>query len=142
MKKFYTGFLKTALFLNVFIGFASKLRAQEVPVTFRIVNQKNEPVGFASVDVVNRDDTTRREKRVSDSTGVLLFNLTNGKQYIVSITSVNHQPAQKGITVSSRERTFTFSLENVPKTLSTVVVTSSKPLLRQEDDKTIVDPEN
>ncbi|MFI5129615.1 MAG: outer membrane beta-barrel protein, partial [Chitinophagales bacterium] len=42
----------------------------------------------------------------------------------------------------SAQSSFTFSLEDLPKTLSGVVVTSSKPLMRQEDDKTIIDPEN
>ncbi len=60
----------------------------------------------------------------------------------VNITSINYQPIEKGITVSGSKTVFSFSAEPLGKTFETAVVTSKKPLMRQEDDKTIVDPEN
>ena len=134
--------LKKSLFFFLFIAFVSKIRAQEIPVTFKVINQKKAPVAFATVSVVNRADTLQSKKEVSDSNGVVIFNLQKGNQYTVTISSVNYQSLEKGITVSSNQNSFTFSLENLAKTLSGVVVTSSKPLMRQEDDKTIIDPEN
>ncbi len=117
-------------------------RAQETPVAFKIINPKREPVAFATVAVTSRADSTKKEQKVTDSTGQATFNLLKGTQYVVHITSVSYQPLEKGIAISDKQSSFTFSLEALPKTLSGVVVTSSKPLMRQEDDKTIIDPEN
>ena len=140
MKSFFTLLLKNALFISLFIAYTSNVRAQEIPVSFKIINSKKEPVALASVRVVNRADTLKADKQISDSSGIIAFSLVKGDQYIVTVTSVNYQSLEKGITVISNS--FMFSREDLPKTLAGVVVTSSKPLMRQEDDKTIVDPEN
>lgn len=132
---------KALLFFTVLL-FTRSLHAQEIPVNIKIMNQKKEPVGFASVSVTSRLDSTRVLKKVADSSGIAIFRLNMDGQYIVSISSVNYQSQEKGITVSPDKTTFSFSLEPWGKTLSGVVVTSQKPLIRQEDDKTIVDPEN
>src|SRR5258705_8039951 len=142
MKSCFTLSFSKALFFFLFFIFISKVRAQEIPVTFKIVNQKKDPVAFATVKVAERNDSLKAEKKVTDSTGTIIFNLQKGGQYSVSVTSVNYQSSEKGIRVTTNQNSFTLSLEPVGKTLSGVVVTSSRPLMRQEDDKTIVYPEN
>src|SRR5258706_3211872 len=139
MKRSFTLSLARALFGVLFIAFHTCVRAQEIPVTFKIVNSKKEPVVFATVNVVKRTDSLKKETKISDSGGLVSFNLAKG-QYIITVSSVNYQPLEKGITVTPVQRSFTFTLEDLPKTLSGVVVTSSRPLMRQEDDKTILDP--
>jgi hypothetical protein len=54
---------------------------------------------------------------------------------------VNYELLQKGITAKSGQQSFTFTLESVAGVMKGVTVTASKPLMRQEDDKTILDPE-
>src|SRR5439155_8995767 len=54
----------------------------------------------------------------------------------------DYRPFEKTIMIIAGQAVFTFSLESLSKTLNEVVVRSSKPLMRQEDDKTVVDPEN
>jgi iron complex outermembrane recepter protein len=122
--------------------FASALRAQDIPVSFKLLNQKREPVAFASVTVTNRLDSLQVLKSVADSTGMVVFTLSKEGQYGVAISSVNYQPLEKGISITGNQSIFTFMLEPLPKTLGGVVITSQRPLIRQEDDKTIVDPEN
>jgi hypothetical protein len=48
---------------------------------------------------------------------------------------------EKGITVGNKTA-FNFTAEPLGKTLEAAVIISKKPLMRQEDDKTIVEPEN
>src|SRR5436190_190219 len=132
---------RTAFILSFFLIFNNS-RAQESPVTFKIINQKREPVAFATIAIANRTDSTKKDQKVTDSTGLITFGLLKGNQYIVTVSSVNYQPLEKGIIVTDKQLSFTLSLEALPKTLSGVVVTSSKPLMRQEDDVTIIDPEN
>jgi hypothetical protein len=149
MKINFPPVFRRSSFTFLFFAFVAGLQAQllpsqpeEIPVTFKVFNQKREPAVFASITVLNRTDTLQVYKKVTDSSGAASFRLVKGGQYIITISSVNYQPVEKGITVSSNQNTFTFSLEPLPKTLTGVVVTSSKPLMRQEDDKTIIDPEN
>ncbi|TMI68605.1 MAG: carboxypeptidase-like regulatory domain-containing protein [Bacteroidetes bacterium] len=138
MKKKITLRLDRTAFILSFFLFLNNSRAQESPVSFKIINQKREPVAFATLIVVNRTDSTKKDQKVTDSTGLITFGLLKGNQYIVTVSSVNYQPLEKGIIVTDKQLSFTLSLEALPKTLSGVVVTSSKPLMRQEDDVTII----
>jgi Outer membrane protein beta-barrel family/TonB-dependent Receptor Plug Domain len=125
----------------VFILLYTQLQAQEADVTFKIMNQKREPVSFAYVTAINRADTLQALKKTADSLGLVVFKLSNG-QYLIKISSVNYQPVEKEITVSDNQTFFNFTIEPLPKTLGNVVVTSQKSLMKQEDDKTVIDPEN
>lgn len=91
---------------------------------------------------MNRLDSTQIEKKIADSSGVAKFTLTKNNQYSVRITSVNYQPVEKGISTSGNQTFFSFTTEALGKTLETAVVAAKKPLMKQEDDKLIVDPEN
>lgn len=115
---------------------------EEINVILKIVNEKKEPVSFASVNVINRADTTKIFKKIADSSGKAVFRLSKNSQYLVRVSCINYQPFEKGITITGNQTFFTFTAEASSKTLNAVVVTSSKPLMKQEDDKTVVDPEN
>lgn len=117
------------------------LFSQEIPVRLKIINSKNEPVPYASFVVIKRSDSTQMQKKAADSSGTVKFSLVKNAQYIVRISSTNYQPVEKGITVTSEHSFFSFVAESLSKTMKEVVVTSKAPLMRQEDDKTIVDPE-
>jgi iron complex outermembrane receptor protein len=116
--------------------------AQTIPVRITITNQKDQPVASATITVVNGNDSLQKEKKIADSLGVVSFNLKKDEQYIVQFSAVGYAPFEKGIRVSGSQNRFSFVADNLSKKLDAVVVTSKKPLMRQEDDKTIVDPEN
>ncbi|MEO5562189.1 MAG: outer membrane beta-barrel protein [Chitinophagaceae bacterium] len=141
MRKFFTLFLPVLLFLPCLLAFSS-LSAQDIDVTIKVVTQKNVPVSSTSITVTDRIDSLQKFTQVADSNGIASFRLINGHQYGVNISSVNYQPIEKGINLSGGKTHFTFVAESLSKTLGGVVVTSKRPLMRQEDDKTIVDPES
>ncbi len=116
--------------------------AQEIPVTFKINNHKKDPIAYATICITSRLDSTLQINTSSDSSGIVKLNLQKGGQYTIKISSVNYNPVEKKITTSGNHLIFNFSLEPAGKTLDAVVLTSQRPLMRQEDDKTIVDPEN
>ena len=140
-KQLFLTLRKLTLSILLF-SFLPEIHAQDIGVAIKVVNQKKEALPFASVTIVNRLDTTQISKTVADSSGIAKFSLTKTGQYIVKITSINYQSIEKGITVTNNQTSFNFTAEPVGKTLETAVVTSKKPLMRQEDDKLIVDPEN
>ncbi len=140
MKQFFTRI--PFYFILSFLFLPGILQAQEVEVTLKVINQKKDPIRFATVSVINGLDTTLSNTQSSDSNGITVFKLLKSNPYTVRITSVNYQPIEKGILVTGNSTHFSFTADPLPKTLGGVTVTSRKPLMRQEDDKTIVDPEN
>ena len=144
MKKIWlrpSGFYFFAFFL-LLILFYHKAVAQEPPLRFKIVTIKDEPLPFATVKVFSVADTINMQQKLSDSSGEASFNLPHGHVYRIEVTSVNHKPFSKTIHLNNTQTLFTLVVESQEKTLDNVVITSTRPLMRQEDDKTIIDPEN
>ena len=134
--------LRRPFLIILSFSFLSQVQAQDIPVTIKVINQKKEPVAFATVSIVNRLDSSQINKKIADSSGIARLSLPKIGQYIVTISSVNYQLIEKGITVTNNQTSFSFTAEPFGKTMETAVVTSKKPLMKQEDDKLIVDPEN
>jgi iron complex outermembrane receptor protein len=141
MGKFITPF-----FLTLFVTVAGmvpviSISAQEISVVIRAVNKQDQPVAGATITATDRVDSLQTSSQVADSNGNTTFNLIKGHQYIITLSDINYITVEKGINLSGERRQFTITLERIEKTLGAVVVTSNRPLMRQEDDKTIVDPE-
>ena len=124
-----------------FILLHTQANAQDFTVTFRIQNTKQEPVSFATVNIFKSADSMNVSKKIADSSGRVSFKLSKGVRYIVRITSINYHPFEKEISINGNQ-TFSFTLESFSKTMNDVTIKSQRPLMRQEDDKTIVEPEN
>lgn len=133
---------KTVLCTALLFFCFSALRAQTTEARIRVQSPKNEPLSFATLKLVSVGDSSRLQQALSDSAGVALFVVAVGGQYKLSLSAVGYAPFEKGIVVKGANPEFNFTAEPLDKKLNTVVVTASRPLLRQEDDKTIVDPEN
>lgn len=114
--------------------------AQNAPAKITILEPNQKPAFGATVRLINRIDSTKIYNAITDTTGMVQYSLKPG-QYILNISSVGFKTIIKGINVNSGERQFKFVLEVNSKDLQGVTIVAKKPLLRQEDDKTIVDPE-
>src|SRR6516162_9948292 len=139
--------MRPALRLLLLIApcFALEAHAQtthETTVRIKVINEAKEPIAFATVVVMNVPDTIHKQQQLTDSNGVTTLKLIVMRPYIFRITSVNHQPIDKNITIKTENATYTFVAKETEQKLSDVVVTAKRPLMRQEDDKTIVEPEN
>jgi iron complex outermembrane receptor protein len=133
---FYTRF---CLFVvTLFISFIAG--AQQSTVVFKVRTPKNEVVPFATVILYPVTDSTKLLRKVADSTGTVSFKL-DPNNYTVKMSAVNFQSLEKGIAVKATNQPFVLVAQPDNSSLAGVVVTSRKPLMRQEDDKTIVDPE-
>jgi len=113
------------------------LAQQKVSVS--IINKNNEPLPFATIVVKKPADRAFALNRVADSTGSALIPIPPGR-YLISARAVNYLESAREMEIRS-DTVIKISLAPDPKALQTVVVTARKPILRQEDDKTIVDPE-
>lgn len=130
------------LLLCTFFSCSGFLQAQDITITIRLQNSRKEPVAYASVSAIQQPDSTQVIKQVADSNGRVRFQLTKGQHYQLEIQAINYRFLQKNILAGNGSSDFILTLEESGKTMDAVVVRAAKPLMRQEDDKTIVDPEN
>ena len=127
--------------LAIFLFGFNRLNAQETTVRFKITNQRNEPLSLVTVVVISVPDTTHKTTKITDSLGIASFHLVQSRPYLVKISSTSFKSFEKKIAITTDNPLFNIALQPSVSTLSNVVVTTTRPLTRQEDDKTIVDPE-
>lgn len=113
-----------------------------IPVTITVLNQKNEPLAAATITLTNWMDSARSFTQAADTGGRAVFRVLPGQLYQVRISLTGYQPVEKGITVTPGSTAFAFIAEPAGKIMEEAVVVSRKPVIYQEDDKTIVNPEN
>ncbi|RYY40941.1 MAG: TonB-dependent receptor [Chitinophagaceae bacterium] len=132
--------LRRLILLLLFQGAGQCLFAQ-VSLTVSVNDPANRPIPFASVEVRSFDDSALLIHSVADSAGIARVELPRSGAWQIRASSVNFIAAEKGYRISSGPARFALVLQP-SGTLSTVVVTATRPIMRQEDDKTIVEPEN
>jgi iron complex outermembrane recepter protein len=130
------------LVLFVISPFLSAIAQSQGTITLRALDKKNSAVPFASFAITNRADSLQVIQKVADSNGRVSVALKENEQYLITISATGFAPFEKGITIKSGVAVFTFAMTPLSAELKAVVVTSKRPLMRQEDDKTIIDPEN
>lgn len=134
---------KTSVSLfSLLLFFSFAVTAQQKNITIKILGPKNESVAHATITVTNRFDSLQRYTQTADSTGTAVFTLSADAQYIASVSAINYTATEKGFRTTNNQVLFRFVLQPETQTMEGVTVTAAKPLMRQEDDKTIVDPES
>lgn len=142
VKNFTRSFL-TLIFAGISFAFIPvQSWAQKSDITIHVADKNATPVPFASVKINAWHDSIPLFEKVADSLGTVVFNLPGERRYTVFISSVNHSSLTRDISLTNGQTTFTFLLESTATTLDAIVIRPVKPIMRQEDDKTIVDPEN
>lgn len=135
------------LLIFLFLSAQSSLLAQQIPVPatgqlkVRVQSSRKETLPYATVKVRSGSDSSFNETKVADSNGRVTFKAPLNKGLTVSASAVNHADAERSFFFNGKNDQLTLILENGSKTLQDVVLTSKKPLIRQEDDKTIIEPE-
>lgn len=131
--------MRLCLLLMFFLACVGRVTAQNLPVQISIRDSKGNPVEFAAVSLFR--DSTRRLGNVTDSLGFARFVIDSAGNYFIKITAIGYKTIEQSINISSTEASFSFNLAISGTSLNEVVILKKKPLIRQEDDKTIIDPE-
>ncbi|WP_080057771.1 outer membrane beta-barrel protein [Spirosoma aerolatum] len=137
MIRFYT--ILFCFFLT--LSRSSLLFAQPNPLRIRIQEANQQAVIGATLQLTDRADTTRKLYVLSDTAGRATFTLAPGHSYRLLVTSVGYKPLRKEPLLASTQPLLTLVMTPDNVQLGAVSVTAAKPLVRQEDDKMIVDPE-
>ena len=101
---------------------------------------KNNSIPFANINIKSVLDSTKQFSLVADSNGIARASISPNKNYAIQVTALGYKKYNKTIALENNTVVILKLLED-PTQLNQVVVTSSKALVRQEDDKSVVDPE-
>ncbi|MFM7720618.1 MAG: outer membrane beta-barrel protein, partial [Sediminibacterium sp.] len=113
--------------------------AQIAPLKLKVVDNKNQSVAFANI-TIQMIDSVSMNHMVADSNGKASVLLQPGKLYMLKTSAVGYQSDNRTIKFENLN-SLNIQLKETNGQLKDVVVTSTKPLIRQEDDKSVVDPE-
>ena len=112
---------------------------QMLPLKLAVVDAKRQPIAFANIGIQMIDSAMQRNQ-VADSNGLAMIMMYPGKVYQLKTSAIGYQIDNRTIKFE-KLNSVKIELKEVIGQLKEVVVTSTKPLIRQEDDKTVVDPE-
>ena len=101
---------------------------------------KNNSIPFANIKIKSVLDSTKQFSLVADSNGIASASISPNKNYAIQVTALGYKKYNKTIALENNTVVILKLLDD-PTQLNQVVVTSSKALVRQEDDKSVVDPE-
>lgn len=112
---------------------------QYKPLRLTVVDAKKQPISFANMAIQKLDSPYQRNQ-LTDSNGIAIVLLNPGAIYQFKTVAIGYQADTRTIKFEQLSQV-QIVLKETTNQLKEVVVTSTKPLIKQEDDKTVVDPE-
>ncbi len=131
--------MRTFFVLFFVSSFLQSLVAQVLEVEVR--NKGKETLPGATVQLRHYPDTNRQIAGVCDIDGLAQLSGVEPGNWLLRISYVGYQTRNEQIALKAGMKRLSFVLEEESLDLEEVTVTASRPLVRQEDDKTIIDPE-
>lgn len=134
-------FLKKYLSIIILFTFLHSFSyAQSKKLMINISDEKNNKIQGATAFLKNLSDTNVSIKKVLKSKDE--FNISEGIQYNFHVSSIGKLDFDTSFIVGNNDVFIQIVLKNEFSSMSAVtVVSSKKPLIKDEDDKTIVDAE-
>lgn len=110
---------------------------QKLPISVSVSDEKGTALELVSVNIYA--DSLHRLVGVTDSMGIAHFLLDSAGNYTMEISTLGYSSVQRRLQIKDSGHTFRINLSASGKNLKEVLIVQKKPLMRQEDDKTIVD---
>ena len=124
----------------LFSSFALFSIGQKSLILIKVVDAKYNPVGFANISIQSKIDSTKTNNTITDSIGIAKINLVAKNAYTIKVSVIGYKKFSKDYFINEQS-SVAIKLTEDPTQLNEVVVKSTKALIRQEDDKSVVDPE-
>ena len=114
--------------------------AQDKATTLKVFlqNAKNDSATNATIQVFLLPDTALVSAQLFKKTGNS-FTVNHFSKYLVTVSCIGFTTVSKTINITDKPVSTVLFLKRSSTNLKAVVVVSKKPLIKQEDDKTIVD---
>lgn len=135
--------MRTKLLIPSFIfflfGFLGLSHGQAT-VNITVKDNEGAPLPGAVVQMAGPDSA--RMIRAADLAGVAKFERIVPGYYSLKITFIGYQPLETTINVTAETRAFGFKMAEDNVMMKEIVVSARRPLIRQEEDKMIIDIES
>ncbi len=136
MKKLLT------VFITFFLAIKGIAQTIETSVSGSTVDTQNVPVESATISLIKSKDSSIIKIAVSDKAGKFSFTGISFGSYFITTSAVSFAKTNSPVFIISENNTTirvgTLILQELPKNLSAVVVTSKKPLIEQKIDRMVV----
>jgi len=124
--------------LCLFLYVVPAVAQQPVPVHLSLKLPRPDSSLNITLQVFSLPDSALKLSRVVKSKNTE-FELAAPGKYLLRLSSVSYEKTERVINMTGKPVYLSFELRSSSTTLQNVVVVSRKPLMKQEDDKTIVD---
>ncbi len=140
---FYRGRIKCFMTVKllataVLILVCSRTVAQSVRLQITVKTPGKDSATNASIQLFSLPDTILQQSQISQP-GKTSFLVHPYASYLLRVSSVGFETAEKTVAVAAKPVSVTIEPVTRKNELKEVTIVSRKPVLRQEDDKTIVD---
>ncbi|MDB5031011.1 outer membrane beta-barrel family protein [Mucilaginibacter sp.] len=115
-----------------------------ITITGKLVGEQNTPIDYATVSLLKATDSTVVKGTLTNVDGVYAFDNISPGNYIVKGTTVGYNKAASAVFSVTNARLAVPDLTMHPnvKSLNTVTITSSRPLIERKIDRTVMNVEN
>ena len=124
----------------LFILLCNIINAQTVSLQILLKTVGKDPLSNATIRLFSLPDTLLiRSQLYQPDTNT--FSVASFSKYLIKASATGFETVDKVVDIANRPAFVTIDLNTKSKILKAVTVVSVKPLMKQEDDKTIVDAE-
>jgi len=132
--------MKYVFALLVFL-FSSKIIAQEFSISGSILDEKNQPISYASVFILN-DANAIIKGKTSLENGSFNFENLEQNTYTLKVSYIGYDPFSQTFQLSSNKIFSAIKLKENAQILDEVTITSTKPTLKKEADRLVFNVAN
>jgi outer membrane receptor protein involved in Fe transport len=109
------------------------------PFTVTVVNEQNEPVEGAVLELLNGPEKKLLRSAVTTKNGVSVFYINSLLAYTLRLQHIGYQPQELALTTAVLQaKTLTMVLKTGAQNLGNVTVNSKKPFIQHQQGKTLV----
>ena len=126
--------------LGLFIFLYHISSAQAIRLKISVITSGKDSLTNATIQVHSVPDSLLLQSQISNAHSNT-FLVAPFAKYFVKVSAIGFETRYKTITIANKPLSVTIELTAKSNTLDTVKVVEKKPLIKQEDDKTIVDAE-
>ncbi len=114
--------------------------AQKVSITVAVTVNKTDSFPPATLQLYSLPDTLLIGKQLAKQEGNS-FTVNRFSKYLIKVSSTGFTATEKTVAITDKAVSVQVPLKRMVTGMEEVVLVSRKPLVKQEDDKTIVDAE-
>jgi hypothetical protein len=137
----FMSFFRLSILFSLLLITTSNVIAQSGQLDIRIMNPDNESLPGATIQLFSQNSGLKKYA-VTDPEGVAVLKQVKYGNYVLKISFMGYKTLEEELKVNSASNSLKYELKPDALNLKEVAVVAKKPVIRQEDDKMIIDPES